>query len=37
MEESITGRMKERSSGRHKSVPGKTYRVEVCDYREFDS
>ena len=32
MEESITGRMAERSSGRHKAVPGKTYRVEVCDY-----
>nr|DAG08256.1 MAG TPA: hypothetical protein [Caudoviricetes sp.] len=32
MEESITGRMTERLSGRHKAVPGKTYRVEVCDY-----
>ena len=32
MEESITGRMAERSAGRHKAVPGKTYRVEVCDY-----
>lgn len=32
MEESITGRMTEGLSGRHKAVPGKTYRVEVCDY-----
>ena len=32
MEESITGRMAERSSWRHEAVPGKTYRVEVCDY-----
>lgn len=31
MEESITGHMEKRSSGRHKAVPGKTYRVEVCD------
>lgn len=28
MEESVT----KRSSGRHEAVPGKTYRVEVCDY-----
>lgn len=32
MEESITGRMTEGLSGRHKAVPGKTYQVEVCDY-----
>lgn len=36
MEESITGRMAELSAGRHEAVPGsepgKTYRVEVCDY-----
>ena len=37
MEKSITGRMAERSSGRHEAVPGKTYRVEVCDYHSDDA